>query len=168
MSAGEHLRSRALAAALLLALACGPSAQEEAFDRLRTACDALVGKTLAEATAELGQLDARPGPWSIPESCFADLEPWNGRDTCAYDGTTEICTGGGWNRWSSDPDLCDGAGCVVQPDGTCRPVRCWFGCVIRYAADDVVPSEDPAIRDATPICASRFVSGQQNPPASGR
>lgn len=146
-------------------LACGKNAEEERLEKARAICDSLVGQTLADGIAQLGQLHVTPGPWSIPAACLSDLTPWNERDTCAYDGTTEICTGGGWNFWSNDPDLCDGAGCVMQPDGFCTPVRCWYGCVIRYAADDVVPSEDAAVRNAVPICASRFMSGERNPPA---
>jgi hypothetical protein len=147
-----------------LAVACGKNAEEERFDEARAICNALVGQTFGEAKAQLGQLDALTSPISIPKACLSDLTQWNSRDTCPYDGVTEICDGSGWNFWSNDPDLCDGAGCVFQPDGYCKPVRCWYGCLVRYAADDVVPSDDPAIRDATRICASRFVSRQLNPP----
>jgi hypothetical protein len=152
-----------LAMALVAALACGKNAEEERFDEVRAICDSLVGRTVGDAVEQLGQLDGFPGPW-ISGACVADLTAWSASDTCAYDGATAVCDGGGWNFWSNDPDLCSGAGCVMQPDGSCTPVRCWFGCVIRYAAEDVVPSEDRAVRDATPICASRFVSRQQNPP----
>jgi hypothetical protein len=152
-----------LSIALVAALSCGKNAEEERFDEVRAICDSLVGQTVGQAVERLGQLDGYPGPW-VEGACVADLTAWNARDTCAYDGATDVCDGGGWNFWSNDPDRCSGAGCVMQPDGFCRPVRCWFGCLIRYAAGDVTPSEDPAVRDATPICASRFVSREQNPP----
>jgi hypothetical protein len=152
-----------LAMALVVALACGKNAEEERLDEARAICEALVGQTVADAKPQLGQIDALPSQYSLPRACFADLAAWNDRDTCPYDGTTEICTRGGWNFWTTDPDLCDGAGCVMQPDGFCRPVRCWYGCVIRYRLDALVPSEDPTI--GLTICASRWVSRQQNPPA---
>lgn len=152
-----------LLASLAVALACGKSKEEERFDRVRAVCEGLVGQTIGDAIAKLGEPIALVLPLA-PDSCPVDLTSWSARDTCAYDGETAICDGSGWSFWANDQDLCEAGGCVIQPDGSCRSTRCWYGCLVRYAAADVVPSEDEAVRYAIPICASRFVSGEPAPP----
>lgn len=153
--------SAVVAVAAAAALACGKHAEEDRFDAVRATCEALVGRTLAEAEADLGWVDRLASP-AAPGACSADLTAWNARDTCAYDGVTLNCEGTGWSFRATDPRLCDAAGCVFE-DGVCVPVRCWYGCLIRTAAAEVAAhGEDHEI----PICASRFVSGQPAPPAS--
>lgn len=157
------MRSPLLVAAAVAAIACGKNAEERRFERVRSVCESLVGRTIADAEPDLGWVDVLGTP-GAPGACATDLTAWNDRDTCAYDAATLNCQGG-WSEWATDPGLCDAGGCTPQPDGSCKPVRCWYGCLVRYAASDLVAPEDHAATGAIPICASRFVSGQPNPPA---
>lgn len=147
------------AAALVAAAACGKNAEERRMERVRTVCESLVGRTIADAEPDLGWISILGSP-SAPGACGTELTAWNDRDTCPYDGQTVLCVGG-WNYQTTDPDLCDAGGCVPQPDGTCKPGRCWYACLVRYTAADVMAH---APDNAIPVCASRFLSGQPYPP----
>jgi hypothetical protein len=131
-------RASAAAAVLLLASACGKSAEEMRFDALRATCQALAAgtATLAEANPQFG--------FSGAFLCSAQqLTRMKAGDQCPYD-SQFICKGY-WASVSSDPSLCN------LPIG-----GCWYWCEARFPG---TPSST-TITASTVVCGARFISGQ--------
>lgn len=136
-----------LALLTALAPACGgDSAARADLERVRSACDTLVGSTVGAADAAIR------APAFV--ECSASLSPLNAADTCpgAPGPYTETVCQLGYEF------------CAPPASSLCNPLGgCAYACVVRVAA----ASPDQIAAGST-VCATRFVSGQPFGPVSGR
>jgi hypothetical protein len=138
-------RQRRVAACLALAaIACGggPSAEAKLFQQQKAVCVGLAssGKTFAQAFQDIA--GTRPG-FAYTSECHTGLLATSSDDHCNYANNAVVCES--FVQWQAfDNDLCSTNGCV-------------YFCELR--TQESTPVANPTV-DTTPICATRFVSGQ--------
>ena len=130
------ISKRAVAAALLLAAACGKSKEERLFDQLAQICTQLAveGTSFGQAQNALSG-GLQDGPF-----CSGSLTPAGSNDFCGeISAENPVCQV--FYFWlSGDPDACDNGCCV---------------CEIRVLQANLEGQGDDA-----PVCAARFLRGQ--------
>lgn len=135
--------------ATALALACGKSKQERAFDNIGSICNGLVGATLAQAAQQTGIDNAIasgvgaassspvcPNPPTLfPSIGGTCAEPTPANPQCEV-----------FFEWvSTDPGLCS------------AQAGCCFICEMRVMQGSITTTDNGA---STPICASRWLPRQ--------
>jgi hypothetical protein len=143
-------RRLAAVVACVVALACGKSRQEHAFEEIQSICNGLVaqGATLSQADQETGIGSAIASGVGAASNILCPsgstlLTSLGG--TCPPQSTANPECAVLFEWQSTDPGLCD-------PQGGC----CFF-CELRFMKGSITTSDGGA---STPICATRWLKGQ--------